>query len=152
MSGHSATMKSRSSGNPADMSDRSVCTRVPPPGRAVPIDRSTERRAACRPRQPGDGDTHDMALEPFHVHIDDARLELLDARLRSTVWADELGDGLADPWRDGVSGPDLPGLVAYWRETYDWRAQEAAMNRWPQVRGEIADDGGAVTVHAIHER
>jgi pimeloyl-ACP methyl ester carboxylesterase len=92
-----------------------------------------------------------MALEPFHVHVDDARLELLHDRLRTTVWADELvGEG-QDPWRYGVSGPYLRELVAYWLDRYDWRAQEAAMNRWPQVRGEIGGEGGGVTVHAVHE-
>jgi pimeloyl-ACP methyl ester carboxylesterase len=88
-----------------------------------------------------------MTLEPFHVHIDDTRLELLDHRLRTTVWADDLSDP-DDDWRYGVSGPYLRELVAYWLDTYDWRAHEAAMNRWPQVRGDV--DG--VMVHAIHER
>jgi len=89
-----------------------------------------------------------MALEPFHVHIDDARLELLASRLRTTVWADELVGDLDDDWRYGVSGPYLHELVEYWLETFDWREQEAAMNRWPQVRGEV--DG--VTLHAVRER
>ena len=89
-----------------------------------------------------------MALEPFHIHITDERLSRLDERLRTTIWADDLAADDDDPWRYGVSGPYLRELVAYWREKYDWRAQEAAMNRWPHVRGEI--DG--VTIHALHER
>ena len=87
-----------------------------------------------------------MALEPFQIHIPEERLALLDERLRTTVWADDPPG--TDEWRYGVSGPYLRELVAYWREQYDWRAQEAAMNRWAHVRGEI--DG--VTVHALHER
>ena len=87
-----------------------------------------------------------MALQPFTVRIDDDRHTLLDDRLRTTVWADEPSG--AEDWRYGVAGRYLRELVAYWREAYDWRVQEAAMNRWPHVRGEI--DG--VTVHALYER
>ena len=87
-----------------------------------------------------------MTLAPYRIQIADDRLALLDERLRTTVWADVLAEG--DDWRYGVPGPYLHELVTYWRERYDWRAQEAAMNRWPHVRGEI--DG--VTVHALYER
>jgi pimeloyl-ACP methyl ester carboxylesterase len=91
-----------------------------------------------------------VALEPFRVEISDERLALLDGRLRSTVWADDPpgGGGAVEPWRYGVSGPYLRELVEHWRDGYDWRAHESAMNRWPHVRGTI--DG--VTVHALHER
>lgn len=87
-----------------------------------------------------------MALQPFTIRIDDDRRALLDERLRTVVWADEPSG--AEDWRYGVAGPYLRELVAYWREAYDWRVHEAAMNRWPQVRGQI--DG--VTVHALYER
>ena len=85
-------------------------------------------------------------IEPFRIQITDERLALLDERLRTTVWADEAAT--PTPGHYGVPGSYLRELVAYWREHYDWRAHEAAMNRWPHVRGEI--DG--VTVHALHER
>jgi pimeloyl-ACP methyl ester carboxylesterase len=87
-----------------------------------------------------------VVLEPFSVRIDEGRLEVLDDRLRTIVWADE-PSGVED-WRYGVDGAYVRELVAYWREAYDWRGQEAAMNRWSHVRGEI--DG--VTVHALYER
>ena len=86
-----------------------------------------------------------MALEPFRIRIDDERLARLDAKLRDAAWADEVRG--AGDWDYGVPGDTLRELVDYWRGHYDWRAQEAAMNRWPHVRGEI--DG--VTLHALHE-
>jgi pimeloyl-ACP methyl ester carboxylesterase len=88
-----------------------------------------------------------MSLEPFRIAIPDERLALLRERLRTTVWADEPTAG-TDDWRLGVPGSYLRALVGSWIDEYDWRAQEAAMNRFPHVRGEI--DG--VTVHALHER
>jgi pimeloyl-ACP methyl ester carboxylesterase len=88
-----------------------------------------------------------VTLRPFRIEIPDERLALLRGRLRTTVWADEPSAG-ADDWSLGVPGAYLRELVTYWLDDYDWREQEAAMNRFPHVRGEI--DG--VTVHAIHER
>jgi hypothetical protein len=85
-------------------------------------------------------------LEPFRIEVADERLDLLHRRLLSTVWAEELDPD--DEWRYGVSGHYLRELVDYWLEGYDWRAQEAAMNRFEHLRGEI--DG--VTIHALRER
>jgi pimeloyl-ACP methyl ester carboxylesterase len=87
-----------------------------------------------------------VTVEPYRIHIPDERLAVLDDRLRTTVWADEARG--VDDWRYGVPGAYLRELVEYWRDDYDWRVHEAAMNRWSHVRGEI--DG--VTVHALHER
>ena len=89
----------------------------------------------------------DMTLAPFRIEIPDERLALLRDRLRTTVWADE-PNAAPTTGRSACPGAYLRELVAYWIDEYDWRAQEAAMNRFPHVRGEI--DG--VTVHAIHER
>lgn len=87
-----------------------------------------------------------MAVEPFRIHISEDRLAVLGDRLRTTVWAEE--PGRDDSWHHGVPAPYLRELTEYWARRYDWRAHEAAMNRWSHVRGEI--DG--VTVHALHER
>jgi pimeloyl-ACP methyl ester carboxylesterase len=42
----------------------------------------------------------------------------------------------------------LKGLAGYWREGYDWRAQEARLNAFPQFTAEI--DGQ--TIHFLHAR
>ncbi len=84
-------------------------------------------------------------MEQFDIRIPQDRLDLLHDKLASTVWADD--PTASGEWNYGVSGPYLRELVAYWQGEYNWRAHEAAMNRWPHVRGEI--DG--VTVHALHE-
>jgi pimeloyl-ACP methyl ester carboxylesterase len=87
-----------------------------------------------------------MEIEPFDVRISPDRLGLLVERLSSTVWADEPTG--VDQWHYGVAGSYLRDLVAYWRDEYHWPAHEAAMNRWPHIRGEF--DG--VVVHALYER
>ena len=42
----------------------------------------------------------------------------------------------------------MKALVAYWRDGYDWRREEAALNRLPHFRATL--DG--LGVHFIHAR
>jgi epoxide hydrolase len=63
-----------------------------------------------------------MTLRPFNIQIPDERLELLDQRLRSAVWADEAGEARA--WEYGVPGTYLRELVEYWLDRYDWHGSK----------------------------
>ncbi len=72
--------------------------------------------------------------KPFEIHIPDAVLEDLRERLARTRWAPEFAN---DDWRYGTRRAELETLCAYWREEYDWRAQEARMNALPNFRTEI---------------
>ncbi|MGW8576108.1 epoxide hydrolase family protein [Streptomyces niveus] len=85
------------------------------------------------------------AVEPFVVDVPQAGLDDLATRLAATRWPDELpGAG----WSQGVPGHYLRELATYWRTEYDWRAQEAQLNRFPQFTTVI--DGA--TVHFLHIR
>ena len=42
----------------------------------------------------------------------------------------------------------LRELITYWRDRFDWRSQEALLNRFQHYRGEV--DG--TRIHFIHER
>ena len=83
--------------------------------------------------------------EPFEVLLPDADLLDLDRRLAATRLAPDVdnGDG-----RYGVSTRRLRELITYWRTGYDWRAQEAAINRLPMFTVEI--DG--LPIHFAHVR
>jgi pimeloyl-ACP methyl ester carboxylesterase len=86
-----------------------------------------------------------MKIEPFRIAIPDAVLADLRERLRRTRWPDQIeGAG----WTYGTDGAYLRELVAYWIEKFDWRAQEAALNRFPQFRAAVDGFG----VHFIHAR
>jgi len=68
-------------------------------------------------------------ITPFRVEIPQADLDDLDDRLDRVRWPDELpGVG----WDLGIPLERVRELVTYWREKFDWRAQEAALNRYPQ--------------------
>lgn len=69
----------------------------------------------------------------------------MQRRLRATRWAEDFGN---DDWRYGVERGWLAEMVSYWSDEFDWRAQEATINRLPHYRTEI--DG--VPIHFVHVR
>lgn len=81
---------------------------------------------------------------PFELHVPDEVLADLQARLANTRWPDEPP---LEPWSTGTSVEYLKQLVDYWRNGFDWRAQEAALNRCRQFK--VALD--RVDLHFIHE-
>jgi microsomal epoxide hydrolase len=84
-------------------------------------------------------------LTPHRIEISQEVLDDLDRRLAATRWPDELpGSG----WDRGVPPAYLKELVQYWRTGYDWRAAEAALNRYPQFTTEIA----GAHIHFLHVR
>jgi epoxide hydrolase len=84
-------------------------------------------------------------ITPFRVEIPQADLDDLDGRLDRVRWPDELpGVG----WDLGIPLDRVRELATYWREKFDWRAQEAALNDYPQYTTEI--DGQ--NVHFLHVR
>ncbi|HEX3478716.1 MAG TPA: epoxide hydrolase [Kofleriaceae bacterium] len=86
-----------------------------------------------------------MHIEPFQVAIPQADLDDLRARLERTRWSPEYAN---DDWRYGARGDYLRELVGYWRNGFDWRAQERAINAVAQFRTSI--DG--IPIHFVHVR
>src|SRR5579864_2170448 len=83
------------------------------------------------------------AVRPFKIAVPEAVLTDLKERLRRTRFPDErAGSG----WSQGTSLAYMKELIAYWRDTFDWRAQEQRLNQFPQFTTTI--DG--MTVHFIH--
>jgi pimeloyl-ACP methyl ester carboxylesterase len=83
-------------------------------------------------------------LEPFSIQVPDELLEDLQRRLSKTRWVrDE-----TDDWADGTNHHYLRGLVAYWQTGFDWRAEEAKLNRFKHFR--VAVDGA--NLHFILEK
>jgi len=86
-----------------------------------------------------------MPAQPFEIGIPEATLADLRERLARTrlVPHDEATD-----WDAGASPAYLRQLVDYWRSEYDWRAQEARINRFAHFRAAV----GGTTLHFIHEQ
>ena len=89
------------------------------------------------------------AATPFRIELPDGRLEAIRRQVRGFDW-DAMPTLIehGDPWSAGTDPGFLRALCDYWVDGFDWRAQEAAINRFPQLMVEI--DGQSI--HALHER
>ena len=75
-----------------------------------------------------------MKIEPFEVRIPQAVLDDLRDRLARTHWPDEVpGTG----WEYGADLSFMQELIGWWRDGFDWRAEEARLNRFHHFRAEI---------------
>jgi len=85
------------------------------------------------------------AIVPFKIQVPDEVLRDLKARLARTRLNGEIpGTG----WDYGTDLTYLKSLVAYWRDSFDWRAQERRLNGFDQFKTRI--DG--LDIHFIHQR
>ncbi len=84
-----------------------------------------------------------MSVKPFRINIPQAALDDLHERLARTNWPDQLPGA---EWSRGVPVSYIKELADYWRTGYDWRAQEARLNEFPQFTTEI--DGQII--HFLH--
>lgn len=87
----------------------------------------------------------DHRIQPFQIRVPDALLQDLANRLRNTRWPEP---ELVDDWSQGAPLQWVQEMCAYWAEGFDWRQQEAALNRFPQYITPI--DG--LDIHFIHAR
>ena len=69
--------------------------------------------------------------QPFSLTVPDAALADLKERLARTRFPDQAP---GEPWAYGTDLAWLQGLVAHWRDRFDWRAAEARLNALPQFK------------------
>lgn len=84
-------------------------------------------------------------IVPFHIDIAQSDLDDLHRRLADARWPDQQPGA---EWSRGVPVEYLRELAEYWRTSYDWRAAEAELNKYPQFVTEI--DGQRI--HFLHVR
>jgi pimeloyl-ACP methyl ester carboxylesterase len=77
-----------------------------------------------------------MAPKPFVLDIPESDIADLKARLALTRLPDAAP---GEPWAFGSSVDYVRELVAYWKDKFDWRAQEAALNGFPQFKVPLHD-------------
>ena len=86
-----------------------------------------------------------MDVQPFKIQVPEETLIDLGERLADTRWPDELP---GTDWDYGTNMAYLKELVDYWRTSFDWRAQEEAINRLSHFKADV--DG--LGIHFIHEQ
>jgi pimeloyl-ACP methyl ester carboxylesterase len=71
------------------------------------------------------------AATPFTIAIEQERLDDLSVRLRRAHLATDYAN---EHWQYGTNGAYLRELIDYWISGFDWRKQEAAINRLSHFR------------------
>jgi microsomal epoxide hydrolase len=80
---------------------------------------------------------------PFTLHVPDEALADLHTRLALTRLPDQAPD---KPWAYGTDRAYMRELVHYWHDRFDWRAQEAALNAFPQFKVPLH----GIDLHYLH--
>ena len=89
------------------------------------------------------------ALTPFRIDIPQADVDDLRGRLAHARWPLPIpGRDDRDDFSRGIPLPYLKELAEYWRDEFDWRTQEAGLNRFEQFTTVV--DGQ--TFHFVHAR
>jgi pimeloyl-ACP methyl ester carboxylesterase len=84
-----------------------------------------------------------MTPTPFRLEIPDSAIADLKTRLALTRLPDAAP---GEAWQFGASVDYVRDLVGYWKDRFDWRAQEAALNAFPQFKVPLHD----IDVHYLH--
>lgn len=85
-----------------------------------------------------------QALSPFTVAVPDSVIEDLRQRLSRTRLPDEPP---LETWSTGTSVAYVKKLLDYWRDGFDWRAQESKLNTFRQYTVSLA----GIDLHFIYE-
>ena len=83
------------------------------------------------------------AAQPFRLHVPDSAIDDLRERLARTRFPDQAP---GEPWACGTDLDYLKQLVAYWHGHFDWRAQEARLNAFPQFKVPLH----GIDLHFLH--
>lgn len=81
--------------------------------------------------------------QPFTLRVPDEAIADLRQRLALTRFPDQAPDA---PWAYGTDVGYMQGLVDRWRDGFDWRAQEARLNAFPQFKVPLY----GIDLHFLH--
>lgn len=83
--------------------------------------------------------------QPFTIAVPDSTLAQIRTRVRDYPWHEMPVDG---GWDYGVNLDYMKDFCRYWVEDFDWRQQEAKINRFTHHKTPV--DG--IDIHYIHEK
>ncbi len=81
--------------------------------------------------------------QAFTLRVPDQAVADLRDRLARTRFPDQAPGG---PWAYGTDVGYLQKLVEYWRSDFDWRAEEARLNAFPQYKVPLS----GIDLHLLH--
>ncbi|PHH60509.1 hypothetical protein CDD81_1599 [Ophiocordyceps australis] len=95
--------------------------------------------------------SHTSGVEPFKISVPEKALDALREKLAKASFPETVD--FSDDWEYGAPQSHVQRLAKYWKDGFDWRAQEARLNAaLPQFTTEIDIDGfGPLRVHLVHK-
>jgi Epoxide hydrolase N terminus len=94
-------------------------------------------------RTPSEASLMPAVPQPFRLHIQDSAIDDLRTRLARTRFPDQAP---GEPWAYGTDVAYLKQLLEHWHSRFDWRAQEARLNAFPQFKVPLH----GIDVHFLH--
>lgn len=92
-----------------------------------------------------------IKVRPFKIATPERSLETLHKRLALATFPEEVEFSNIDKY--GATRSEIKRLADYWKNGFDWRAQEAELNKLPQFTTRVNVDGfGDLDIHLIHKR
>ena len=90
------------------------------------------------------------SIKPYTISVPDSKLQRLTQKLETIDLPDELEQA---GWDYGAPLADVKRLITYWRDTFDWRKQEAKLNELPHFHTDIQVDGfESLDIHFVHQK
>ena len=90
-------------------------------------------------------------IKPFKIAVPDSAIDKLKSKLADAAFTDPVD--FSDDWNYGSPLSDVKRLADRWRNGFDWRKHEAALNELPQFTTPIEVDGfGKLDIHFLHQR
>jgi pimeloyl-ACP methyl ester carboxylesterase len=86
------------------------------------------------------------SIQPFTISIADPILIDLQRRLSNTRWITPMNKSKG--WDHGIDPDYLKEFITYWKEQFDWRAQEEKLNHFKHFTADVED----YNLHFIHEK
>ncbi|MEO8349247.1 MAG: epoxide hydrolase [Acidobacteriota bacterium] len=86
-----------------------------------------------------------MSVREFRIAVPEETLADLRERIARTRWPDEIAHS---GWDYGTNREYLQQLLQYWRNGFDWRAQEIRLNSFSHFLAPV----DSLDLHFIHER
>jgi pimeloyl-ACP methyl ester carboxylesterase len=86
-----------------------------------------------------------MPPQPFKIEIPEPTISRILEKVAGYNWHEMPADG---GWSYGTNLDYMKELCGYWLDEYDWRQNEAKLNRWDHFKSTV--DG--LDIHYIHEK
>jgi pimeloyl-ACP methyl ester carboxylesterase len=92
------------------------------------------------------------SVQPYKISVSESTISKLKSKLAASTFPAE--NDCYSSWDYGTPLSDIKRLAAYWRDHFDWKAQERVLNeKLPQFTTVVDIDGfGPLNVHFVHKK